>query len=208
MDEHDVGAALLQRELPDRLQKRQPLDVAHRPADLGDENVDVVLRARDPRLDLVRDVRNHLHRAAQIVPAPLLADHGVVDLAGRVVAGAGEMRVREALVVAQIQVGLRPVVGDVDLAVLVGGHRPRVDVDVGVELLDADAQAARLQQGPDGGRGEPLAEAGDHAACYEDVLPHVIDRAVSLKPTILARRTSASLARAHPRARQRFRNAA
>src|SRR3546814_3377091 len=36
----------------------------------------------------------------------------------------------EALVMAQIEVGLRPVVGDVDLAVLLGRHRARIDVEI------------------------------------------------------------------------------
>ena len=36
----------------------------------------------DEVLDLVGDVRNHLHRAAQVVAAPLLADDALVDLPG------------------------------------------------------------------------------------------------------------------------------
>jgi hypothetical protein len=40
----------------------------------------------------------------------------------------------EALVVAQVEVGLGPVVGDVDLAVLERAHRARIHVDVGIEL--------------------------------------------------------------------------
>jgi ADP-ribose pyrophosphatase YjhB (NUDIX family) len=39
----------------------------------------------DARFDLVRDVRDHLRRSAQVVAAPLLGDHAVVD-AGRATA--------------------------------------------------------------------------------------------------------------------------
>ena len=46
--------------------------------------------------------------------------------------GAGEADVDEPLVVAQVEVGLRAVRGDEDLAVLVRGHGPRIDVEVGV----------------------------------------------------------------------------
>ena len=36
----------------------------------------------DVRLDLVGDVRNHLHRLAEVLAAPLLLDDRVVDAAG------------------------------------------------------------------------------------------------------------------------------
>ena len=68
-------------ELADRLQERQRLDVADGAADLGDHEVEV-LRLGDQLhalLDLVGDVRDHLHRAAEEVAAALLADHRVVD---------------------------------------------------------------------------------------------------------------------------------
>jgi len=35
----------------------------------------------DAALDFVGDVRDHLHRAAEILAAPLLVDHRLVDLA-------------------------------------------------------------------------------------------------------------------------------
>jgi hypothetical protein len=50
--------------------------------------------------------------------------------------------------VAEVEVGLRAVLGDEHLAVLVRRHRARVDVDVRVELLDADAEPARDQEAP------------------------------------------------------------
>jgi hypothetical protein len=40
----------------------------------------------------------------------------------------------EALVVAEIEIGLRAVVGHEDLAVLIRAHRARIDVEIGVEL--------------------------------------------------------------------------
>ena len=54
----------------------------------------------------------------------------------------------EALVVAEVEVGLRAVVGDVDFAVLIRAHRARIDVQVGIELAQADFEAPRLQQRP------------------------------------------------------------
>lgn len=58
----------------------------------------------------------------------------------------------------QVEVGLRPVVGDVDFAVLIGAHRPRIDVQIGVELANADLVAARLEERAEAGRHETFAE--------------------------------------------------
>ncbi len=66
--------------------------------------------------------------------------------AGRVVRGAREVLVDEALVVADVEIGLGAVLGDEHLAVLERAHRARVDVDVRVELLHLHLQPARLQQ--------------------------------------------------------------
>ena len=95
--------------------------------------------AADALLDLVRDVRDHLHGRAEVLALALLADDRVPDRARRVVRVPREVLVDEALVVADVEVGLGPVLGDEDLAVLERAHRPRVDVDVRVELLHLHA---------------------------------------------------------------------
>ena len=63
----------------------------------------------------------------------------------------------EALVVAEVEVGFSAVVGDEDFAVLEGRHGSGIDVEVGVELHQVDAEAAALKQAADGGRRETLA---------------------------------------------------
>ena len=73
-------------------------------------------------LDLVGDVGNDLDGLAEIVAAALLGDDLLVDAAGGQIVVAGQLSVGEALVVAQVEVGLRAVVGDEDLAVLEGRH--------------------------------------------------------------------------------------
>ena len=82
----------------------------------------------------------------------------------------GERHVDEALVVTEVEVGLAAVVGDEHLAVLEGVHRAGVDVDVGVELLHRDPEAPGLEQPPERGGGEALAQAGGHPTGHEDVL--------------------------------------
>ena len=169
--EHVLGPDLAP-ELPDRLEERERLDVADRAADLGDDDVGRrrLGRALDPRLDLVRDVRDHLHRGAEELALPLLAQHRLPDRAGAVARVPRHVLVDEALVVADVEVGLGAVLGDEDLAVLERAHRARVDVQVRVELLRLHPQAARLQQPAERGGDDPLPERGDDAARDEDVL--------------------------------------
>ncbi len=111
---------------------------------------------QDPALDFVGDMRDHLHRAAEIIAAALLADDRLVDLAGGEVVALAHPHVGEALVVAKVQVRLGAVVGDEHLAVLERRHRSRVDVDVRIELEIGDADAAGGQDGGEGGGGDAL----------------------------------------------------
>ena len=114
-------------------------------------------------------MRDDLHGLALVGALALLLDDGFVDAAGGEIAIARQGSVGEALVMAEIEIGFGAVVEDVDFAVLVGVHRAGIDVDVGIELLQADLQAAMLQQHADGGGGKPFAERADHAAGNEDV---------------------------------------
>ena len=158
VDENAVLRADLEGELAQRFQERQALDVAGGAADLGDEHVHALAAAVDALLDLVGDVRNHLHGLAEVVAAPLLGDHGLVDLAGGETVGAAELARREALVVAEVEVGLGAVVEHIDLAVLERAHGARVHVQIGVELLDAHGEPAHLEQGAERTRREPFAQ--------------------------------------------------
>ena len=59
---------------------------------------------------------------------------------------------------AEVEVGFGAVVGDVDLAVLVRAHRPGIDVDVRVELLQRDLVAVALEQRANRGGRQALAQ--------------------------------------------------
>ncbi len=165
-------AAELDAHLPDRLEKRQRLDIAHGAADLDHADVGVTGRGQHVTLDLVGDVRDDLDGCAEILAAALFRDDVRVDLARREIAHAVRARVHEPLVVAQVEVGLRAVVGDVDLAVLERAHRARVDVDVRVELDEANLEAARLEDRAEAGRGNTFSERGHDPAGDEDESCH------------------------------------
>ena len=121
--------------------------------------------AVEAALDLVGDVGDDLHRAPAEVAAALALEHRAVH-AGRTVTfeTPRQALVDEALIVAEVQVGLRAVVRDEHLAVLDRVHRAGVDVDIGVELLHGHGIAARLEQPAERSGRDPLAEAGDNAA--------------------------------------------
>ena len=144
--------------LANRFHERQRLDVAHRAADLHDRDIDILRDFLHRRLDFVGDVRNHLHRLAEIVAAPLLGDDLLVEAPGGPVVVAGKFGVGEALVVAEVEIGLGAVVGDENLAVLKRRHRARIHVQIGIELHQVDLHAAALQQASDGSCGQSLAE--------------------------------------------------
>ena len=125
VDEAALLRLVLERELADRLEERQALDVADGAADLAQDDVRTLGVVLDELLDGVGDVRDHLDGAAQIVALALAGEHGPVDAAGRHGVRGARRHAGEALVVAEVEVGLGPVVGDEHLAVLVGRHRAR-----------------------------------------------------------------------------------
>ena len=171
--DHVLGPDLA-AELANRLEERQRLDVADRAADLGDDDVGGrhLLRPPDPRLDLVRDVRDHLHGRAQELALALAAENGVPDGARGVARVPREVLVDEPLVVADVEVGLGAVLGDEHLAVLERAHRARIDVQVRVELLRLDCESACLEETAERRGDDPLPERRDDAPRDEHVLGH------------------------------------
>ena len=71
---------------------------------------------------------------------------GHVDAAGGDVVALVAGPAGEALVMAEIEIGLGAVVGDEDLTVLIRAHRARIDIEIGVELAQPDLESARLKQ--------------------------------------------------------------
>ena len=174
VDVDHVAARQVVAELADRLEERQALDVADRAADLDQHEVDALVAVQDEILDGVGDMRDHLHRRAEEVAVPLAGDQLLVDAAGGDVVLLVGVAAGEALVMAEVEVGLGPVVGDEHLAVLGRAHGSRIDVEIGIELAQADRVAARLQQRAERRRSQTLAERGNHAAGDEDIPRHGI----------------------------------
>src|SRR6516164_2053686 len=174
MHEQNALAAELIAELTDRFEKREALDVADRAADLAENKILAVEIGLDELLDRVGDVGDDLHRRPEVVAAPFAGDHRRVDPPGgdRIAAPRGDAD--KALVVAEIKIGFGPIVGDEHLAVLVGAHRARIDIQIGVELAQPDPKSARLQQRSERRSRQTLAERGNHAAGDKDEPRHGI----------------------------------
>ena len=155
----DILRADFENELPDRLEKRQPFDVADRAADFGDDDVDFfrIGDLTNARLDFIGDVRDHLHGLAEIIAAPFFQDNALVNLAARQVVVPREDAIGEAFVMAEIEIGFGAVVQDVNFTVLKRVHRPGIDVEIGIEFLQEDALAAQLEQGAEGSGREAFA---------------------------------------------------
>ena len=87
---------------------------------------------------------------------------------------AGEALVDEALVVAQVEIGLCAVVGHEHLAVLERAHGARIDVEIGIELLDHYLESTALEEAAQRRAGDALAQRRHDATRDEYVLSHAL----------------------------------
>ncbi len=81
VDEDDVPLAHFEGKLAHGLNERQAFDVAHGAADFRHQHVHALAGGFQAVLDFVGDVRDDLHRLAQVVAPALLLDDGLVHLA-------------------------------------------------------------------------------------------------------------------------------
>ncbi len=100
VDEERVLPPYLLPVLTDRLQERKALDVADRPADLGDHDVVGGCQAANRSFDRIGDVRDHLDGRAKVLSPALAGDHVLVDAPRGDVVRLRERLADEALVVA------------------------------------------------------------------------------------------------------------
>ena len=75
---------------------------------------------------------DHLYGLAEIFAPALLVQHIPVHLAGGQVGEPIQVFIDESLIVSEVEVGFRAVLGDEYLAMLVRAHRPGVYIDIRV----------------------------------------------------------------------------
>ena len=115
-----------------------------------------------------------LHRGAEIFSLPLLVQNVPIDLSCGQVGVFVQVFVDESFIMPQIQVGFRTVLGHIHLAMLIGAHGARVNIDIGIQLLRGDLQTSGFQQPPQGSGGDPFAKAGDHTAGHKYIFRHIL----------------------------------
>mmetsp|Transcript_42885 Transcript_42885/g.84585 ORF Transcript_42885/g.84585 Transcript_42885/m.84585 type:complete len:217 (-) Transcript_42885:340-990(-) len=138
------------RKLLQSLKVHRGLDVSNRASNLDQTNVRWALlvvnrpqgNVANPFLNCICDMGHDLHCLAEIISLPLPSDDPLIYFARGDVVIPGECDVEKPLVVAQIQVGLSPVLQDEHLSVLVGGHRSCIYVKIGVDFDGRDPESA------------------------------------------------------------------
>src|SRR5438445_1065099 len=177
VDEQDVLLPDLLTELADGFEEGHAFDVSHRPTDLDEDDVGVLLLPdlAEQALDLIRDVRDDLHGLSEVVASTFLLNDRPVDLPRRDVVVPGQIHIEEPLVIPEVQVDLRPVVEYEHLPVLVRVHRTGVHVQVGIDLDRTDLQSLRLQEDANGRSDDDLPEARQNDTRDDDIF-HVKSR--------------------------------
>ena len=82
-------------------------------------------------------MRNNLNSGAKKITAAFTSNDLIINLACCHVVRAGHIRINEALVMTEIEIGLSTVVGYIYLSMLERIHGPGVHVDVRVEFLNS-----------------------------------------------------------------------
>ena len=91
-------------------------------------------------------MRNYLNRVSKVLTLSLALDDVLIHPACGEVVPLQHRTGRKALVVTEVEIRLRTVIGHKDLTVLVGAHRSRINVDVGIHLEVGDPKASGFEQ--------------------------------------------------------------
>ena len=127
--------------------KGQGFNITDAPAYFRDNEIifSAFAQEEDVSLYLVCNMRDDLNSFSQIFSLSLFCNDIVVDPARGDVIGLGRANIKKTLIMAQVQVRLGPVIGDVALAVLVGVQCSGIDIDVGVKFLNGNFEPSGLQ---------------------------------------------------------------
>src|SRR6266566_191003 len=146
VDEHRILRPKLQPHLAHGFEKWERFDVTHRAANFDDDDVRISRNLTEGGLDLVGNVRNHLHRFSEVIAAAFLRDDGLVDSPSRPIVIARQLGGRKPFVMSQVEVRLGAVIGDVHFPVLIRAHRAWVYVQVRIALLEGNSETSAFEQ--------------------------------------------------------------
>ena len=174
VDEQAVVFADVERDLPDCFEKRQTFDVPDSPPKLGDNDINIWTgEVQYAAFDFVGDVGNNLDCRSQIFTAAFFFDDALVNLPRGVVRLTSQRTAGEAFVVSEVEICLGTIFQHIDFAVLIGAHRPWIDVDVRIQLLHPYIESPPFEQQSDRRRCQPFAQRADNSSGDENVLGHL-----------------------------------
>ena len=96
-------------------------------------------------------MRDNLDSLSKICTFALLINDGVIDFTGCHIVRLRCVDTEETLVMSKVKVGLGTILGDIALSVLIRIQCTGVDVDIWIEFLDCDPEAACLKKFCQGG---------------------------------------------------------
>lgn len=171
VDEENVIETDFEGKLADGFDEGETFDVPSGASDFGDDDVAILVLADffDAGFDFVGDVRDNLNGLAEVIATALFAEDFFVDLTGGEVVASPEFGIGEPFVVTKVKVGFGTIFKDINFAVLIGAHRARIDVEVGVELLQDHPQAAVFEEGAECGSGQTFPKRAHNAASNKNI---------------------------------------
>ena len=180
MDKKHIFTAFFVGNLTDAFKESLTFYIAYGTADFADDHIRcrfsgggfLLSQSIDACLDFLGDVRNDLNGGTQIIAAALSGKYIPVDFAGADAAAACQIFIDETLVMAQVKVGFRSVVGDKNLSVLIRAHGSRIYVEIRVKFLEQHPQTSLLEQPAQRCSAYSLSKSGDYTSCDKDVFCH------------------------------------
>ena len=135
-------------QLANAFDERQRFDIAYCSTDFRDHKVKLVLRSQQLHisLDLVGDMRNNLHSLAQIIALAFLIYHTLINTTCRNIVRACSRNIQKTFIMSQVQVRFMSVYGYITFTVLIRVQCTRIDINVGVKLLDSNLVTSRLKE--------------------------------------------------------------
>ncbi len=153
MNKDRIFLSHIQAELSNCFEERQAFDITNSPANFDDHNVNIFADSMNRRFDFVSDVRNHLDGLAKVIAPAFLVDDRFVNLSRRVIVQPAYSGGCKTFIMAQIQIGFRSIIGNINFAMLKRTHRPGIHIYVWIELQHVHFVSPRFHQHSNGCRG-------------------------------------------------------
>src|SRR5215813_12095945 len=100
----------------------------------------------DAILDLISNMGNDLNSATQIFSPAFFSNYRSIDLTSCHIISLMSRLIGKALIMSQIEIGLGTIISDKDLAMLIGGHCTRININVGIELHERDGNPTVFEE--------------------------------------------------------------